>query len=138
MSLLPTAFPFLYVYKHKRSVHIRVADSWLTLEPNYWRSSARRAYSVAECVAQGIPESFLTEYLLATRAYFHARMAMLQNRPVKSEPLDNALKEILGPCLKDIELARAHRYKAARVVRNRAWSDLASLRKKVRALLPTF
>ena len=136
MDLVPATFPFLYVFKHKRAVHIRVALCWQDFESEYWRSPARVSYSVPECVALGITESLLREYFSLSRNYFTARMVMNQNRPFPRQPLDDALADLLGPYLADMEKVRKFRYTTARTNRNRAWAKMGVLRKKMRALLP--
>ncbi len=136
LPLVPATFPFLYVFKHKRAVHIRVALSWQDFESQYWRSSKRASYSVADCAALGITESHLREYFSLSRNYFTARMVMNQNRPFPKQPLDDALADLLSPYLEDMEKVRKFRYTTARTNRNRAWAKMGVLRKKMRALLP--
>jgi hypothetical protein len=137
MALVPVTFPFLYVYKHKRAVHIRVALSWLDVETEYWRSSARASYPVPECEALGVPKPLLVEYYSLSRDYFSARMVMNQNRPsFPKQPMSDELADLLGPYLADMESIRKFRYTTAQSNRNRAWAKMGVLRKKMRALLP--
>jgi hypothetical protein len=126
---------FLYIYQHKRSYHIRVAQFLRDVEDNYWRSARRRAYNTAECAALGLDLAFLTRYHGLSAAYFHARMAVNQNRATPR--LSELEGELIEPFREHIENVRKYRLKAARAEKHRAWSDLAILRKRARAVLPT-
>ena len=124
---------FLYVYQYKRAYHIRVAPDMRSTEPHYWHSSRRRAYNKEECAALGLDYSFLMKYYAATRTYFHARMAINQNKPICSEISDS-----LSPEQREtIARVREYRLKEAKELKHRAWSDLAALRKRARAVLPS-
>ncbi len=124
---------FLYIYQHKRAYHIRVATSIQEIEPNYYRTARRRAYTLAECEALGLD---LERYYSASLNYFHARMGIAQNKPSK-RPLSEFEMELMEPFRDHMESVRKHRLNAARALKHRAWSDLAILRKHARAVLPT-
>lgn len=122
---------FLYVYTRKGACHIRVTSSLYTMDPEYSRAFDRRAYTVEEAAALGLDLDFLQKYYAASRAYFHARMGMNQNRPCVYDIAD----ELTALIKEDVERVRKYRYAEAKRVKHRAWSDLAILRKTARAAL---
>lgn len=133
MAFIPSDYAegrlFLYTYKHKGAFHIRVADSFHTLDAVVRCAPQRRAYSRAESDALGLDETFLRAYFGASKTYFSARMGMNQNRPLP----EGALSDFPPEWRADIDRGNAYRYAESKKMRHRAWSDLAALRKRARA-----
>ena len=138
---MDTSFPknhkegeyFLYIYKYKSAFHIRVAQDLRSIESNYWRSFHRRAYNAEECAALGLDHAFLVKYFNATGGYFSARMGINQNKPMRYDPSDCLTTEQQ----EHIARVREYRLKDAKALKHRTWSDLATLRKRARAILPS-
>ena len=138
---MDTSFPknhkegeyFLYIYKYKSAFHIRVAQDLRSIEDNYWRSFHRRAFCAEECAELGLNHEFLVKYFNATGGYFSARMGINQNKPMRSDPSDCLTEEQK----EHIVRVRGYRLKEAKELKHRTWSDLAVLRKRARAVLPS-
>lgn len=125
---------FLYIYQYKKGHHIRVATCIREIEMHFWCSTRRRAYNKDECAALGLGIDFLKDYYTATSTYFTARMVVGQNKPVRLSEFEY---ELAAPFMENMECARLGRLKAGNVLKHRAWSNLALLRKRARAVLPT-
>jgi hypothetical protein len=123
--------PFLYIYTYKGDFRIRVTNNEYTIDPEYWRSPRKRAFTRAESDEIGMDSTFLWKYYVTDRNYFHSRMGMNQNKSLTS----SSMSEFIEGYLEDTNKLRKYRYEAARSLRHESRSELAKLRKRMRKAL---
>jgi hypothetical protein len=129
--VLPSDGPCLYGYWHKRAFHIRVATDYHEISADFYRSFRRIILGRAQVEALGLDLEFLQAYMGSTKHYFHARMAMNQNRPDAPSTLKDHFPDFVEQEIK----VRKCRYDLSRIQRDSAWKELARLRKIARPLL---
>lgn len=121
---------FIYAYKLKGALHIRVDYDLHFIKPEFWRRTKSRVFTPAECRELGISENTLLAYYNLMCSYTGALAGMNQNkRVVLSDPL------VPADIIDQINSQNKHRYTAAKEARHRCASYLAAMRKRLRALL---